>query len=160
MLPMAPAKPIMARPTKLTKKTQDVIVKGTENGNYPEIVARAGGISKSTYDNWIARGQEGGASNARFVEFLGAVTRAEAVAETRLVAELYKAALNPTGKENRAGTEFLRRRHPDRWSTTDRIQGQVKHEHTHETKLDQEIDDLLAQMAAGGSSTAAGEAAR
>ena len=118
----------MARPTKLTKKVQSDILDSVRNGCYFEQSALAAGIVKQTLYNWIARGQEGGASNALYVEFLDAITRAEAEAEVTMTVALYRGALTPAKNDaHRAQTEYLRRRHPDRWSTQDRIRGTVEH---------------------------------
>ena len=138
----------MPRPTKLNSTVQAAIVESVRNGNYPKIAARAGGVSESTYHNWIARGQEGGPPNAAFVAFLDAVMQAEAEAEVKIVKAIYDFAMNPTGRENRAGTDFLRRRYSDRWGTADRISGKVQHTHTHETseKVDREIKRLLGEL--------------
>ena len=136
----------MARPTKLTARVEKMILEGARNGNYRAVLARAAGVHPDTLANWVARGQEGGASNARYVRFLGALTRAEAEAETQAVAILRKAMVT----DPRIITEFLRRRYPDRWSTTDRIAGKVTHEHTHEVsvKVDDEIERFVEDLAA------------
>ena len=139
----------MARPTKLTAKVEKTIVEGARNGNYREVLARAAGIHPDTLRNWVARGEEGGRANAPYVRFLGALTRAEAEAETQAVAILRKAMVT----DPRIITEFLRRRYPDRWSTQDRITGQVKHEHVHEVsvKVDDEIERFVEAVAASRS---------
>ena len=133
------------RPTKLTKKVQEAIVESVRNGNYIETAAKAAGVSKQTFYNWRARGEEGGRDDAIYVDFLDALTRAEAEAEERAV----KALGDAFESDWRAASEYLRRRHPDRWSTQDRIGGQVKHEHQVSDQLDREIERLMAELGAG-----------
>ncbi len=106
--------------------------------------AQAAGIHPDTLRNWRARGEEGGKRNAPFVEFLGALTRAEAEAEERAV----KALGDAFEDDWRAASEYLGRRHPDRWSPQDRIHGQVKHEHEVSDELDREIERLMAELGA------------
>ena len=146
------------RPTKLTKKVQEAIVESVRNGNYIETAARAAGIHPDTLRNWRARGEEGGQRNALYVEFLGVLTRAEAEAEERAV----KALGDAFSDDWRAASEYLRHRHPDRWSTQDRIHGQVKHEHEHEVsdQIDREIERLIAELGASGEGASAGEGSR
>jgi transposase-like protein len=134
------------RPTKLTEGVAEAIIESVRNGNYMDTAARAAGIHPDTLRNWRARGEEGGQRNALYVEFFGALTRAEAEAEERAVKALGDAFTD----DWRAASEYLRRRHPDRWSTQDRIHGQVKHQHEHEVsdQLDREIERLIAELGA------------
>ena len=134
------------RPTKLTRNVHEAIVESVRNGNYIETAARAAGIHPDTLRNWRARGEEGGRRNAPFIEFFGALTRAEAEAEERAV----KALGDAFADDWRAASEYLRRRHPDRWSTQDRIHGQVKHDRERQApdQLDREIERLIAELGA------------
>lgn len=152
----------MARPTKLTKKVEEIIVEGAKIGNYREVLARAAGIHPDTLRNWVARGEEGGKANARYVAFLGALTRAEAEAETEAV-KILRSAMP---KDPRVVTEFLRRRYPERWSTTDRIAGKVEHEHSgtisheHEEKIDGQIESFVEELDTGAKAPSARKASR
>ena len=90
------------------------------------------------------------------MDFLDALTRAEAEAGQRAV----KALGDAFESDWRAASEYLWRRHPDRWSTQDRIHGEVKHEHEVSDQLDREIERLIAELGAPGERGCAGEGAR
>lgn len=140
----------MARPTKLTKKVEAAIVQSVRNGNYSEVAARAAGISPTTMRNWRARGEEGGAKNAPYVRFLAALTRAEAEAEERAV----KALGDAFSEDWRAAVEYLKRKNPERWSATERLEhtgaggGPIKHERNVDvSKLSPEALDEIERAA-------------
>jgi hypothetical protein len=71
----------MARPTKLTKARREKILAAVRAGATRELAARAGGVSRSTLQVWIARGgdfaDEVAAAEARWeLGALGRITRA------------------------------------------------------------------------------------
>ena len=146
------------RPTKLTERVAEAIIESVRNGNYIET-RRAGRRHPPRYAAQLACAWRGrGQRNALFVEFFGALTRAEAEAEERAVKALGDAFTD----DWRAASEYLRRRHPDRWSTQDRIHGQVKHEREREVsdQLDREIERLIAELGAPGEGASAAEGSR
>lgn len=119
----------MARPTKLTPETQERIIQALKAGNYREPTARSAGIAPSTLYSWLERGEadvEQGKATI-YAEFVEAVRRAEGDAEVHAVAVLRRAMM----QDWRAAAEYLKRRHPDRWSALERVQhsGKVDHEH-------------------------------
>lgn len=108
----------MARQSKLTPETQKKIVGAIAEGNYLETAAAIGGVTYTTLNNWMRKGES--ASSGAYVEFLEAVKKAEAEAEALRVSRISKA-----GKEGnwQADAWYLERRYPDRWGK--RIQQEV-----------------------------------
>jgi hypothetical protein len=111
------------RPTKLTPETQDRIVNAIRVGATYELAAQFGGISYSTFNNWMARGrteverrdnprvQEGSSQwNAEqpYVEFLEAIKGAEGDAAIKWLALIDKAAADTW----QAAAWKLERRYP------------------------------------------------
>ncbi len=154
----------MARPTKLTPTVHKAIVESVRKGNYAGTAAEAAGIHKRTFFRWMARGEEHTpepdehgemdeskipVGEAGFVLLCHDVMRASAEAEAKVVGIVLDAA--PT--DWRAGTEWLRRKHKERWSTLDKVAGRIDHRHqgtvTHEVeaKMDEDIEDLMKRVA-------------
>ncbi len=106
----------MARPSKLTPDVQTRLVRALSAGNYYEAACSYAGITYMTFRRWIERGQE--ATSGPYREFCDAVTRAEAEAEIRTVAEWQK----KVPEDWKAARDFLARRYPDRWSSKERYE--------------------------------------
>ncbi len=116
--------PLIGHPTKLTLERQQRAVEVLEHGNYETIAANAIGVSDTTWVNWKARGRKETerlaadpdaiplVREAPFVAFLAAITRAQAVAEEKLI-ELWA---GHAAEDWRAAKELLARRRPDRWA--------------------------------------------
>lgn len=100
----------MARLSKLTPETQKKIVDAIAEGNYLETAAALGGITYTTLNNWMKKGEA--ASSGAYVEFLEAIKRAEAEAESLRVSRISKA-----GKDGnwQADAWYLERRYPEKW---------------------------------------------
>lgn len=109
---------LMAAPTKLTPKVQETICAAIADGNYYEPACALAGIDYATFRRWMAEGALAKTGAKR--EFCDAVTRAEADAETAIVA-MWKKHMP---EDWAACRDFLARRHPGRWGSRD------KHEHT------------------------------
>lgn len=138
--------------SKLTPDTHERIVQAVRAGNYFKQSAEAAGITDRTFYYWIEQGEadaEQGRDTAH-LRFLQAITRAQAEAEVHAVANIRKAM----SEDWRAAAEYLRRRHPDRWSTQDRIEhgGKVEHGGSIEisSKVNNEIERLLGELAPTG----------
>ena len=99
----------MARPTKLTPERQTLIIKALREGNYIEAACAYAGIGKTTFYEWMERGQN--ATRGRYAEFANAVEKARAEAEMRNVQVIQKAALDTW----QASAWWLERSFPDRW---------------------------------------------
>lgn len=92
----------MGRPTALTPDVQQRIVDAIRGGNYQETAAAAGGISDRSLYGWMQRGRledervadgrRPRTSEAPFLQFFHAVTRARAETEARNVAQLERSA--------------------------------------------------------------------
>lgn len=81
----------MSNTLHLTPQLQKSFSTAIADGCVIRDVCRALGVSKSTYYNWLARGRAG---EARYVDFLDAITRAKAKANMQAVKAL-RSALKP-----------------------------------------------------------------
>jgi transposase len=99
----------IGRPTKLTPTVQAAIAESIAAGAYPEQAARAAGIGRSTYYEWLQRGQAG---EQPFSDFLDTLRAREAHAEVVAVTVLRDAA---AAGDWRAAAHLLERRFPERW---------------------------------------------
>ena len=152
----------MARPTKLTPKLQDEIIKVIRSGNYIETACAYVGINKSTFYDWLKRGareKDRVAKNPKakvrkdeqpFVDFSNEVEKALAHAEIRDVAIIGKAA-----EENwQAAAWRLERKFPDRWGRKDKYAlehsgkdgGPIETSHKEELDLSNLTDKELEQL--------------
>lgn len=98
------------RPSKLTPETQQKIVQAVASGNYLETAAAYGGITYTTFNNWMNRGES--RERKDYIEFFEAVKKAEADAEVLRVARISKAANEGNWQ---ADAWYLERRYPNRW---------------------------------------------
>lgn len=117
------------RPTDLTPAVQARIVLAIVGGNDNKVAAAHAGIGESTFYAWLDRGRKElarlaassrakpKASETPFVEFLEAIQKAQADAETRNVALIAKAAQDGTWT---AAAWWLERKYPERWGRKDR----------------------------------------
>ena len=117
------------RPTDLTPQAQAKIVLAIVGGNDNKVAAAHAGIGESTFYAWLDRGRKElarlaassrakpKASETPFVEFLEAIQKAQADAETRNVALIAKAAQDGTWT---AAAWWLERKYPERWGRKDR----------------------------------------
>jgi hypothetical protein len=122
----------MARPSKLTRETQDRIVLALRAGNHLSVAARAAGLSEATVYRWLkARG-------SAYRAFAAAVERAIAESEVVLVATIAQGAARNPG----VALKMLERRHPDRW-------GRIR------VELSAPIDSLQPDPQRDGNPTAA-----
>ena len=104
-----PKKGKVGKPEKLNPERQERIVDWLRRGNYPETAARAGGISKSTYHEWLLRGAREKAG--KYFEFAEAVNDALAEAEGRFLE-----GVEDHGKDHwQAFAWLLERRFPERF---------------------------------------------
>lgn len=121
----------MARPSKFNPERIEKIIKLIRLGNFAETAAAAGGISKQTYYNWLAKGREererldmtGGkprATEKPFLEFFDAVEEARAEAEARMVAQITTAAQDPTKWQ--AAAWWLERVAPQKYGKINRTE--------------------------------------
>jgi hypothetical protein len=112
----------MGAKSKLTDKVQQKIVAAIEDGNYAKVAAEASGIAETTFYRWMSEGESAKTGKKR--EFWESVTRAENVAESKIVAQWKK-----LGEQDwRALMELLQRRYPERWANTQRIEVAVEKE--------------------------------
>jgi len=92
----------IGRPSKFTAERQERILDAIRAGNYIEPAARAAGIGKSTFYEWVER----------YPDFSDAVKSAQAEAEIGRVAIVKQA-----GEEHwQAAAWWLERSSPQRWS--------------------------------------------
>ncbi|KKM21552.1 hypothetical protein LCGC14_1634310 [marine sediment metagenome] len=99
----------VGRPSKLTSKVRKRLLDAIRTGNRYEAACTYAGITYTTLRRWILTGEE--AKSGKYREFCEALTRAEAEAEVRMVAQWQK----HMPEDWRAIRDFLERRHPDAW---------------------------------------------
>ena len=107
------------RPSKLTSEVKARLVQAIEAGNYYEAACGYAGITYTTFRNWMIKGEN--AKSGKYREFFEAITRAETVAEVRMVAQWQK----HMPEDYRAIRDFLERRFPDRWGRKDKVQQEI-----------------------------------
>jgi hypothetical protein len=100
----------VGRPSKLTPERISRLIEAIRAGHTREGAATLAGISKSTFNGWLASAKEPGADQ-EFLLFLDAVKSAEVEAEDALLAIIRSAA----PKQWQASAWLLERRYPDRW---------------------------------------------
>lgn len=105
----------IGRPSKLTPEVKKRLIDAIKAGNYIEPACRFAGIAPATFYRWMERGAR--ASSGEFREFWEELTRAEAEAEARMVAQ-WQAQIP---QDWRAARDFLARRFPERWASKDKI---------------------------------------
>lgn len=106
----------VGRPSKLTPEVKKRLLDAIRAGNYYETACTYAGITYRTFRNWMERGEQ--AKSGEFFQFFHEVTRAEAEAEVRLVAQWQAQA----GQDWRAARDLLARRHPERWAGRERLE--------------------------------------
>lgn len=105
----------VGRPSKLTPEVRRRLISAITAGNYYQTACQFAGIGYSTFRRWMERGQN--AKTGQYREFWEEVTRAEAEAEARMVAQ-WQAQIP---EDWRAARDFLARRYPERWAQKERI---------------------------------------
>lgn len=111
----------MGAPTKLTPELQQEIVGYLASGCYIETACAVAGIGKTSYYDWLKRGEAG---EEPYAGFLNAVREAEHRAELRAIAIIHKA-----GEEDPKHLEWwLERKFADRWARNDKVRQEVSGE--------------------------------
>ena len=105
----------VGRPSKLTPEVKKRLIDAIKAGNYYEPACKFAGIDYSTFRKWMQKGEQ--AKSGQYFEFFEEVTRAEAEAEARMVAQWQ----SQIPQEWRAARDFLARRYPERWAQKDKI---------------------------------------
>jgi len=121
------AKAKLGRPSQLTPKLKKDFLDAIAAGSHYEPACAYVGISYSTFRIWMQRGQgthKTRKTSQEFVDFVEAVQGAEAKGEISAIAAIRGA----TKKDWRSAAWMLERRHPDRWSVTQKIQLQLEAE--------------------------------
>ncbi|MGW2220112.1 hypothetical protein ACWCSD_34430 [Nonomuraea sp. NPDC001684] len=95
----------MGRPTKLTPELADLLCEARANGHGTRGAAAACGISRSTLQLWLSKGEEGEDPDPIYSDFSARFTRAGARAIGRLVNAVFEDAVG--------GVEIKRTVRPD-----------------------------------------------
>lgn len=148
----------MAR-SKLTPKVRDAICGAVRAGNYVEVAASAGGVTKQAVYNWLNRGRDEAARREEgheprkpeqmYVDFLDAFTRAENDAE----ADAVRIWREQMPDDWRAAKEYLARRFGDRWGDRQRMEltgkdgGPVEQRITGDNQRE-EVTSMIDELAA------------
>lgn len=120
----------IGRTTALTPETHERIVELVRAGNYIETAAGAAGIHKTTFYNWLDRGQnerdrlranpdaEPDVDESIFLDFLNAIEKARHEAEARNVAIIQKAAISTW----QAAAWYLERTQPKKFARMEKAE--------------------------------------
>jgi hypothetical protein len=100
----------MARPSKLTEETKNLICKAIENGATYNVAAAIAGVSYSAFNLWMQKGREATRKN-KYLQFLEAVETSNAICLAKMAEKMVKSA----DKDWRAAESFLKRRDPENW---------------------------------------------
>ena len=111
--------PNAGRPTELTPKLHQQIVKDIRDGMYAQVAAARASISEQTFYGWLKRGEAG---EDPFREFLDAVLSAAGEAEKNMVDTVQDAAAGTAKGDWKAGAWWLERRFPKRWGRQERLE--------------------------------------
>lgn len=114
--------PRTGRPTRLTAQVQQRICQSLEAGNSFAGACEAAGISAAAGKQWRQRGDgrhPNRGPDMKFVDFVTATRKAEAIAEALAVESIRLAAVDGTWQ---AAAWWLERRHSARWSRVRRAQ--------------------------------------
>ena len=103
----------------MTPEVKARLVQAIEAGNYYEAACGYAGITYTTFRNWMIKGEN--AKSGTYREFFEAITRAETVAEVRMVAQWQQ----HMPEDYRAIRDFLERRFPERWGRKDKVQQEI-----------------------------------
>lgn len=90
---------------------RETIVMYILKGDQPDVAARAAGLSRDTFIEWLRRGQND--ATGPYADFFAAIDQADAQCETRATGKLHEIALEG---DTKALIEFLGRRYPKNWS--------------------------------------------
>jgi hypothetical protein len=94
---------------ELTVERGREIVAAIASGNFPYIAAKAGGVTLTTLNRWLERGERG---EEPYAKFLVAYREAEFSVESAAVQRLKDAGVEDWHADER----FLAKRFPERWS--------------------------------------------
>jgi hypothetical protein len=137
----------MARPTTLTPETAIGIVTLIEHGVHPVVAAGSFGVARSTYYQWIQRGEtidDSIPAEPLFVSFADDVRAAEYKAESTLVG----LAITKV-KTTADAIQLLERRFSERWQRREEVTINLRREAEKiatETGLD--ADEIVAEAEA------------
>ena len=128
------------RPTKLTRELQAEIILLFKAGNFIETACDVVGINKSTFYDWIKKGEESNHPRNKYKIFQEAVEQAMAWSEARDVALITKHSED----DWTASKWKLSRRYPDKWGKKkyddyDLDIGDVEEDHVDISKEDHDI---------------------
>lgn len=107
---------LVGRKSKLEEAVVQRLVDLLKAGNYIDVALTAAGVGKSTFYDWLERGNPEGTKkdDAAFRDFRQRIDQARAEGEARNVAIIAKAA----STDWKAAAWILERQHPERWART------------------------------------------
>lgn len=102
-------------PEKLTPQLQQIIIDNLATGAYIETAACLAGIARTTFYEWIKKGNK--EKSGKYYDFVNAVNAAVAKSEMRDLGFIDNAAKDGQWQ---AAAWKLERRHPDKWGKRER----------------------------------------
>ena len=110
------------RPVEITPEVEDQLYNLISAGNYPAIACQAVGVSPSTYNRWLKRGEYrdlDGNPTPDMVRFAQRMREAEAKAEVEIVKVITSSKTLESNPE--LGLKFLARRYKARWAESKEV---------------------------------------
>lgn len=131
----------LGRPTKLTKRLKDSLFKALKDGVSYETACEFAGIWPSTFYKWISEGERDKENNFKteFSEFSEDIKKVNATVEIDLIQQVSK------DKSWQSKAWILERRFPDKWGRKERVEGEIKHDHTHTVDI-KAVREIYANM--------------
>lgn len=120
----------LGKPTILNKEMIDELCRIIKDGNWAITACNIVGIGESTFYSWKDKGERDiqNNTNSIYKEFVEALKKADAEAESKVVKRFYNEATNPGSFV--APATYLERRYPERWGRRDRTIIDVNEEKT------------------------------
>ena len=135
----------IGRPTDLNLSTQKKICEAISRGATQRDAAMSAGIGRSTFLEWIRRGNDTDSTRSFdpiYADFADAVEKAEAECAVRMAHIVCDAA-----PENwQAGMTWLERRRPDDWARRDKVQHGSDPENPVIVRTESDIAEVLADI--------------
>jgi transposase len=113
------------RPTKLTEELIETIAISVQLGCSYETAAAAAGVARSTFNVWLRKGKNG--EGTRLQRKL--IDRIETAAGLRVQGKLAQINQAAQAGDWKAAAWILERIDPDQFAQTQRVHGQIAHEH-------------------------------
>jgi hypothetical protein len=132
----------VARPPKLSEDLTEQVVRLVRTGTTVVAAAQSCGIARSTFYDWMKRGESKLAKDRPHREFREAIDKARAEGEAILVQRIQGAAAKGSWQ---AAAWLLERRYFDEWGKPERVSESKQQVQAKTKSEDEQVLDELAQ---------------